>query len=179
MSPLLIVLLVVAAAVLGVLALALSRPNVFRIERSTLVEAPPEAIYPLIADFKGWNRWSPFEAMDPNLRRSYAGSAQGAGALYAWEGRKAGSGRMEIVEATLSKVLIKLDFFKPFEGHNQAEFTLVPEAAGTRVSWAMFGPQTLFPGKLMSLVFNMEHNLGPTFEKGLADMKTAAEASGK
>lgn len=110
------------------------------------------------------------------MKRSLSGATQGAGAIYSWEGNKdVGTGRMEILESKASSnVRIKLNFMKPFEAQNTAEFSLNPNAEQTEVVWAMYGPQP-FIAKLMSLVFNMEKMVGPDFEQGLAAMKVAAE----
>ena len=64
------------------------------------------------------------------MQRTFSGSASGKGAVYAWDGNKnVGAGRMEILDASSpSKIIIKLDFFKPFEGHNTAEFTMLPQS---------------------------------------------------
>src|SRR5262249_50032863 len=100
----------------------------------------------------------------------------GLGAVYAWEGKKAGSGRMEILTAEAGRrIVIKLDFIKPFAAHNTAEFTFTPDGQGTKVTWAMTGPVTLM-SKLMGLFFSTEKFLGPQFEEGLANMKREAEA---
>ena len=113
--------------------------------------------------------------MDAELKRSYGGAESGKGATYDWKGKKAGTGRMEIIEAKpSSKILIKLDFMKPFEAHNTAEFTFTPQGDGTRVDWAMFGPN-IFMAKLMSTVINTDKIVGKDFEKGLAALKAAAE----
>jgi hypothetical protein len=83
---------------------------------------------------------------------------------------------MEILESSRpSRLLIKLDFLKPFEAHNQAEFVFAAEGASTRVTWAMTGPQA-FPMKLMGLFMNMDRLVGSDFEKGLASIKQIAEA---
>lgn len=154
----------------------------FRIERSTLIHAPAKAIFPFINDFHRWIAWSPYEVMDPGMTRTFEGQPQGVGAVYGWAGnKKVGTGRMEILQsAEPSKVIIKLDFFTPFEGHNTAEFTLQPEGDGTRVTWAMFGPD-MCPNPLMKffmgLFFNMEKVVGGQFEDGLAKLKVAAEAA--
>ena len=176
MSLTLIIVLVIGVAVVGLLGFVASRPNSFRLERSTVINAPAATVHPLISDFHRWTAWSPFEKMDAEgaLKRSYSGADSGLGAKYGWEGPKTGVGAMEVVEENPGKVLIKLDFYKPFEAHNHAEFTLTPEAGGTRVTWAMYGPQP-FIAKLMSLVFNNEKMMGPVFEDGLASMKAAAE----
>ena len=140
------------------------------------IKAAPEKIFPLINDFHRWSAWSPWEKMDPNLKRTHSGAASGKGAVYEWEGnKKVGQGRMEIVESTPpSRVQIKLDFFKPFEAHNTAEFTLAGEGGATNVTWAMHGSMP-YMMKVMSVFMNMDKMVGKDFEAGLASMKGLAE----
>lgn len=173
------VLGVVAALVVLVLVRAAMKPDVFRLTRRIHIEAPPEKVYALIEDFHEWLRWSPFEKMDAEgqLKRSYSGAARGRGAVYEWQGKKTGQGRMEIVEARPGAVVkIKLDFIKPFPANNVAEFTLARDGDGTEVAWSMYGPQR-FLFKVMDTVVGTERMMGPVFAQGLADMKTAAEAA--
>ncbi len=173
-----LILILIALIVLIAIALILAstKPDTFRIERSINIKALPEKIFPLIADFHNMQTWSAWENIDPAMKRSFTGAASGKGAKYAWDGNKEiGQGSMEILEATpLSKVLIKLDFYKPFEAHNMAEFTLTPHGETTTVNHAMFGPSP-FISKLMCLFINMEKMVGPKFEEGLANMKAIAE----
>lgn len=166
----------VVVAIAAVLALAATRPDTFRVERSTTIKAPPEKVYALIDDFHQWQQWSPWERLDPAMKRQHGGAAKGKGALYGWEGNKeVGKGQMEITEATApSRVVIKLDFLAPFEAHNTAEFVLVPQGDATTVTWAMFGPN-LFIGKVMSLFASMDSLVGKDFERGLANLKAVAE----
>ena len=159
-----------------VLIYASTRPDRFRIERSVLVNVPPEKIFPLIHEFKQWEAWSPWEKLDSTLQRSYSGPASGVGAVYAWQGNKhVGAGRMEIIESVpASKLVIKLDFSAPFEAHNQVEFLLAKEGEATRLTQAMYGPSP-FMSKLMGLVFNMDNMVGSKYEEGLAAIKALAE----
>ncbi len=168
--------LIIAIAVFALLAFAATRPDNFRVERQTTIKAPPDRIFPLISDFHKWSEWSPWEKIDPTMTRTFTGTASGKGAVYAWAGSgKAGAGRMEILDAPpSSRVQIKLDFIKPFEGHNTAEFTLKPVGADTQVSWVMYGPAP-FISKLMGIFFNMDKMIGADFETGLSNLKTAAE----
>ena len=110
------------------------------------------------------------------MKKTYEGPASGPGASYAWSGNdEVGEGKMTITEAKPpSNVTLRLDFIKPFEGHNQATFTLQPEGDATRVTWAMFGPAP-FVSKLMDVVVGMDRMIGPDFEAGLAALKTLAE----
>jgi hypothetical protein len=170
-----VVLGVLALAVVALLAFAATRPGSFRIARSAIIKAPPERIFPLIADFHRWTAWSPYETLDTDLKRTYGGAPQGVGATYAWSGRKAGDGRMEIVQAPApSQVVIKLDFSRPMVAHNIAKFTLEPDGESTKVTWSMEGPNP-YIAKVMGLVFSMDSLVGKDFETGLANMKTAAE----
>jgi hypothetical protein len=174
----LVVIAVVFAIIIAiVLILASTKPDTFRIQRAAVMNAPAEKIFPLIADFHQWLDWSPWEGRDPALKRIYSGTERGKGAVYAWDGNKnVGAGRMEILEAaTPSKVLIKLDFIKPFEGHNTAEFTMLPQGSGTTVTWVMQGPAP-FMAKLMHVFVNMDRMIGKDFEAGLANLKKQVES---
>jgi uncharacterized protein YndB with AHSA1/START domain len=176
MSELIVVIAVLLALAIGVvLILAWRKPDTLRVQRSASIKAPPETIFPLINDFHQWRAWSPYEDRDPNLQRSYSGADNGRGAIYQWNGNKnVGSGRMEILDAPPPhKVVIKLDFLKPFEAHNTAEFTLVPQGDATNVTWLMHGPAPLL-SKLMQ-VFNMDNMIGKDFAAGLANLKRIAE----
>ena len=168
-----IAIVVLVAAILGYAA---TRPDSFRVERATTIKAPPEKIYAFIEDFHRWDAWSPWEKLDPAMKRSFSGAAAGKGAAYAWQGdNKVGEGRMEIAESTpSSKVVIKLDFIKPFEGHDITEFTLEPKGDDTNVSWVMSGPVPYF-AKVMGIFASMDSMIGKDFEKGLANLKAAAE----
>ncbi|MGX5735482.1 SRPBCC family protein [Bosea thiooxidans] len=167
-------LVVVGVAV--VLILAARKPDSFQVTRSATINAPPERIYPLIADFRAWDAWSPWEKKDPAMQRSFGGAEAGTGATYAWSGDKnVGEGSMRIVEAAApSRVALKLDFLKPFETHNDVVFALTPKGGTTTVTWIMTGP-TPFIGKILHVFMDMDRMIGGDFESGLAAMKAAAE----
>lgn len=166
----------VALAVVVVLLIASRQPDVFRVERSAVIAAPAERIYPLINDLRAMNSWSPFIKKDPNIQGTYRGPAAGPSAAYDFKGnREVGSGTVQIVGGTApSSVRAKLDMTAPMEAHNDIVFSLVPESGGTRVTWAMEGPCP-FLGKVMGVIFNMDRMVGGAFEEGLADLKSKVE----
>lgn len=167
-----LIVIVVVAAIL----LFATRPDTFRVERSITIDAAPEKIFMLVNDFRAWRQWSPWENIDPNLKRSYSGAASGEGAAYAWEGNnKIGSGRMEILNATSpAQIIIQLDFIKPFAARNTAEFNFKQNGATTEVVWAMHGSNS-YMHKLMGLFFSMDKMVGASFETGLMNLKAIAE----
>ncbi len=171
-----VIAVLLALAIAAVLILAARKPDTFQVRRAASIHAPPEKIFPLISDFHQWRAWSPYEDRDPDLQRSFSGAASGKGAIYEWNGnRQVGSGRMEILDAPQPvKVVIKLDFLKPFEAHNTAEFTLLPQGDTTNVTWLMHGPAP-FMAKLMHVFINMDNMVGKDFATGLANLKRIAE----
>jgi carbon monoxide dehydrogenase subunit G len=168
--------LIVVVALVALLVTAGFQPDTFHVQRATRIDAPPEKIFALINDFHRWGSWSPYEKLDPDMKRSFSGADSGTGAVYEWAGNsKVGQGRMEITEAPApSGVAIKLDFLKPMQAHNVATFTLEPQGGATNVTWAMDGP-TPYMAKVIHLFFDMDRMVGRDFETGLSNLKTIAE----
>lgn len=170
---------VIAAALIAVLALVIAtRPAHFHVERSRSIAAPPALVFPLINDFHAWASWSPWEKLDPNMKREVSGPAQGEGSLYSWSGNdQVGVGTMEIVDSEAAEqVKIRLEFKQPWEATNATTFTLVPTTQGTRVTWAMDGANN-FAAKAMSMFMNMDEMIGKDFESGLANLGAVAEGA--
>lgn len=175
LKTLAIIGVVVVVAIAGILLYAATKPDSFRVQRVVLINAPADEVFPLINDFKAWPAWSPYEKKDPAMKRSLGAVTAGKGATYAWEGDKnVGQGSMEMLESGPRKILIRLDFLKPFEAHNMAEFLLEPKVDSTSVTWAIYGPSP-YMSKVMGTFMNIDDMIGRDFEKGLADLKAAAE----
>jgi hypothetical protein len=169
---------VVALIVVGILVLAATKPDTFRIERSLTMRAAPERVISEVDDFHNWPHWSPYEKLDPSMQRTYSGAASGKGAVYTWAGTKeAGSGRMEITDVSPARqVSIHLDFTAPFAASNVATFSFEPTGDATKVTWAMTGPSP-FVSKIMQVFVSMDKLVGKDFEAGLASMKAVVEAA--
>jgi hypothetical protein len=159
------ILIIVVLIIAALLIYAATRPDSFTVSRSLGIRAPAEAIFPLINDFRRWAIWSPYEKLDPAMKRTLSGAESG----------KAGIGRMEITNSVPSSlVALKLDFEKPFKANNTVDFTLKPMGNETTVTWAMHGRYP-FIARLMGVFFNMDRLVGKDFETGLANLKRAAE----
>lgn len=168
--------LVLVAVIAVIVILAVMKPDSFTVERRASINAPPDRVFPLIDSFRRWVDWSPWEKLDPAMRKDFGGPDSGVGSSYAWEGnKKAGQGRMEITESTPpSEVRLKLDFLKPFKSSNTTVFELAPTAAGTDVRWVMYGPAN-FITKVMMVFTTMDKMVGKDFEEGLDNLKRLAE----
>ncbi|MBV8634415.1 MAG: SRPBCC family protein [Burkholderiaceae bacterium] len=167
---------IIAGLIALVLILAAMRPDTFRIERKITIKAAPEKVYALLDNFHNWQSWSPWEKLDPAMNRGFTGPDNGKGAGYSWQGnKKVGKGAMEILDSQASsKLVIKLDFFEPFEAHNTAQFDLTSSGGETTVTWAMYGPSP-YMMKIMHLFMNMDKMVGKDFEEGLNNLKANAE----
>lgn len=172
-------LLIVIVVIIGIIGLrAATKPDSFRVERSITIAASPEKIFPMIADFHNFGRWSPWEKLDPAMERSITGPVSGPGAVYEWRGNaKAGAGRMQIMQATPStRVLTKITFLEPIASENMAEYTLAATGDSTKVTWAMYGPSP-FISKVMQVFLTMDDMIGGDFSEGLASLKRESEKS--
>jgi uncharacterized protein YndB with AHSA1/START domain len=177
-SVLMRVLLALAVIIVGLVIVIAMQPADFRIERSTMIAAPPEVVFAQVNDFHAWQDWSPWAKLDPAAKNTYEGPAAGNDAVFMWSGNnEVGEGKMTIVESKPNELVrIKLEFIRPFAATNTAEFNFKPEAEGTAVTWSMYGPNN-FMSKAIHLVMDMDKMVGSDFEKGLADMKSKAEAT--
>lgn len=175
LKTLAIIGVVIVVAIAGILLYAATKPDSFRVQRAVLINAPPDKVFPLINDIKAWTAWSPYEKKDPAMKRTYGAVTAGKGATYAWDGDKnVGQGSIEMIESGPRKIVIKLDFLKPFEAHNMGEFLLEPKGDSTSVTWATYGPSP-YMSKVIGTFINIDDMIGRDFEKGLADLKAAAE----
>ena len=151
----------------------------YTVVRTTTIDAPAERVRELVHDFREWTQWSPWEDLDPDLRRTYSGPDTGVGAHYTWQGnRRAGKGSMTITGDSPDQVDVHLHFDKPFPADNRIELVLTPTMErSTVVEWRMHG-ELGGVMRVFSLVRSMDAMIGPDFEKGLSSLKRVAEASG-
>ena len=169
------IIAVLAVIIIAALAYAATKPDTFSVQRSAVIAAPAEKIFPLITDLRAFNTWNPFARADLAAKLEYQGAASGKGASYTWQGDQSGAGRMEVIDIVAnSKVTMKLDFTKPFEAHNSVDFTIKPQAGGSLVTWNMYGPMP-YVSKVMTIFFNMDKTVGGEFENGLRNLKAKVE----
>ena len=174
-------ILIALGVVVGVLLLVIaSRPSTFRVERSRLIPAPANAVFTQVNDLHAWAGWSPWEKLDPAMKKTFSGAPTGAGSVYTWEGNdKVGEGRMTLEKSDRpSAIYITLEFVKPFAATNRSEFAFTPEGADTRVVWSMSGKNN-FMAKAAGMFMNMDQMVGGDFEKGLAALSTTAQAQAR
>ena len=175
---LLSIVAVLSISAIAIVAIAATKPDHFSFERKAIVKAPPERVYPLISNFHEWQRWSPWEKLDPKMKRDYSGPDAGVGAVYAWDGNgDAGQGKMTITQAAApNQVKLNLDFIKPFEACNQVTFDIAPlNEKETQITWKMEGESQLFPCKVVSVFCSMNDMCGKDFDAGLASIKAISE----
>ncbi len=174
------ILIAFIAFIVVFFGVASTQPDDFTLSRSTVVAASPADVFAHVNDFHLWEAWSPWAKMDPSMKTTYEGPSSGDGSSYSWVGNsKVGEGKMTIIKSQPTDlILINLEFLKPMKATNLTEFSFKPEGQGTLVTWTMSGKNNLF-AKAIHLVVSMDKMVGPDFEKGLAQLKAATEASKK
>jgi hypothetical protein len=180
-DPMKKVLIVLVLLVGGFLVWVSMKPDTYKVERSTKIDAPPAVVFDQLEDLKAWSVWSPWDKRDPQMKKTFQGPARGVGAAYAWEGNKeVGKGKMTITESQPpTQVKYKLEFIEPFAAVAASSFNVAPEGgAGSKVTWTMDGNAT-FITKVMSVFKPMDEAIGPDFDKGLASLKTVSETEAK
>lgn len=173
MSPILLALIFVAILLVVIVA---GQPDVFTMTRRAKFAVSPEKIFPHVNDLHLWEAWSPWAKLDPNATSTFEGPAAGTGATMKWAGNcKIGVGQMTIIDCQPSSVIrFRLDFEKPMQATNTAEFTFLPEDGGTVVTWSMSGKNSPM-GKVMGLFMNCEKLVAKQFDQGLANLKAVVE----
>jgi carbon monoxide dehydrogenase subunit G len=173
LKKIVIALIVIIAAFLVIVAI---EPSEFRVERTTTIAAPADAVFAQVNDLHKWDAWSPWAKLDPNAKIVFEGPEAGQGAAMSWAGNdKVGEGKMTVVESKPNDaVRLKVDFVKLFEGTSNSDFTFKPEGDGTAVTWTMSAHHN-FIEKAFCLVMNGKKMIGDDLEKGLAQMKALAE----
>ena len=172
------ILIVLAAIVVVFVGVVAMQPSDFRIVRTATISAPAPAVFAQVNDFHNWEAWSPWAKLDPAAKNSFEGPSAGIGAIFRWAGNKeVGEGNMTITESRPNDLIrIKLEFLKPFQATNIAEFTFKPDGDQTAVTWGMAGKNN-FISKAICLFMNMDKMVGGKFEEGLAAMKSIVEAA--
>jgi len=172
------IILGLVALIAIVLIVAAFQSDDLNVSRSATMAAPPEAVFKVVNDFRQWDAWSPWSKLDPNMKKSLEGPAEGVGAVYRWSGNnEVGEGKTTLVESKpFEKVGMKLEFVRPFAGASDVQFTFVPEGTGTRTTWAMQSKKP-YIGKVFGLFMNCEKMCGDQFSQGLDNLKKIVETT--
>ncbi len=170
------ILIGLCALVAGIIAAALLKSPEFRVERSLVIDAPAERLFPWFDNHRKFNEWNPWAKMDPEAKNTYTGPESGTGAVASWDGSKVGKGSATIIESKPNERIVeRMDWLEPMAGVSTVEFTFRQEGEGrTEVTWAMYGRNEGLMAKVASLFMDCESMCGPEFEKGLADVAKLA-----
>jgi uncharacterized protein YndB with AHSA1/START domain len=149
-------------------------PSRYSVSRSTVIDAPADRVYALIAAPSEWPKWTVWNERDPAMKITYSGPPSGQGAGWAWESKSEGTGSMQFTAAEPSRRVEYVLTFPEFDMRSRGALTLLPEGKATRVTWTNAGE--VGPNPLMHyMAALMDRMAGPDFEKGLANLKARAE----
>lgn len=167
-----IVILVVVLVVAGFML-----PKHYKVERSIVIDAPPEDIYDNVVDLKAWSQWGVWFKRDPEMKISFAGPDRAIGMRTTWLSETEGDGEMEITQLQHNRKVVYSLYFPDFDMGSTGEFLLEPVPEGTRVTWSDQGEVGMNPMDRY-FVLMMDRFIGPDFEMGLQNLKTVVENRG-
>lgn len=170
--------ILIIAIALGVLILVLGLvgTRTYRVERTTEIEASPAVVYGYVSYVGKMKEWSPWQELDKDLVQTIEGTDGTVGAIWKWEGDTVGRGSQEITDLTENEYVgSKLTFFVPMIGqaNSTSTYDLDPTGTGTRITWGIQG-ENGFLARAMSVFMNLDAQLGPDLERGLANLSTLA-----
>jgi uncharacterized protein YndB with AHSA1/START domain len=146
----------------------------FKAMRSTMVNAPADKVYALIADPREWKRWSVWNQRDPAMAIAYSGPPSGTGAAWEWKSTTEGDGKMSFTAAEPGRRLAYDLYFPDFGTTSSGALELAADGRGTKVTWIMNGNMGNNPLFRWFALFG-DRMVGPDFEAGLANLKALAE----
>jgi len=154
-------------------------PKYFSVNRTTTINAPAETVYNYVSSLEAMDAWSPWAKMDPNMKNNFEGASGTVGSVNRWDSENGdvGAGSQTITKLVPNQAIhTRLDFIRPYEGTNTASVKLKPnrENTETKVTWNLRGDFT-FVESIFMMFMDMDAQIGPQYEKGLASLKTQVE----
>lgn len=166
-----ILLALIAVVVIAIFVV----PEKYNFEKSIVINAPAEKIYPHISSTKSFNQWNPWLKFDPAMKIDYSGTQGQIGDRYCWDSKKdeAGAGCQEILELIPNKKQkTKMEFKRPFEDTSYSEVILTPQGNQTKVTWTL-DSELERPMNLMR--FFMDGQMDKSYGEGLTKLKQISE----
>lgn len=166
---------IAVVVVIGGLAVV-ARDENYRIDRSVRVQASPEKIFAVLRDFRQFEHWSPWEKLDPRMKKTFEGETGSVGSFFHWSGnKKVGEGTMTVVEVKENEgVDLRLEFYRPFASRATARWSTAPTGDGSQsVTWTMKGKHPNLIAKAAAPF--VKSMLTKTFDEGLAKLKAYCE----
>jgi ribosome-associated toxin RatA of RatAB toxin-antitoxin module len=164
----------VALVVLGVFIVPLFLPKTYRVEKSILVKASPEACFDKVADLNQYRDWNPWSRQEPEASKKVEGTPKTVGHKYSWEGKKIGKGSLTVKKLDPpASAEIELEFIKPFQSLAMDRWTFAPEGGQTRITWINEGSLSYPVARLMGPFIGK--NLSQQFETGLESIRQLCE----
>ena len=169
------VFIVIAGVIVLATVLGFMLPADYRVERSIVIDAPPQDIYPAVVNLKQWPQWGVWFKRDPKMEIVYGGPDRAIGMKTEWLSETQGNGQMEITALEHNRKVTYSLYFPEFDMGSVGEFQLIETEQGTRVVWSDSGEVGMNPmDRYFALM--MDSFIGPDFEAGLENLKVIVES---
>lgn len=145
----------------------------FTVVTHSQIEAPPERVFEVVADFGTWTTWSPWLCSEPDAKVTVSDNPNSIGSVYEWDGNVIGAGEIEHKELVPGRRIVEeLRFTRPWTSQSDVSFDFEPQDGGTKITWTMNGSLPWFMFWMKKMMVNM---IGMDYERGLKMLKEHIE----
>lgn len=176
MKSLKVIMISVVGLIVLLVGFGFTLPDTAHVERSIVIKAKPDAVFPLLNNLHGFMRWSPWAKLDPSMTLTYSGPIEGVGARLNWSGNAAvGTGSQEIIESIPNERVKSNLQFGGYQHASTGTFTLTPQGEATKVTWAY---DTSMGYDIVSRYFGLMLDawIGNEYDRGLAALGKLLES---
>jgi hypothetical protein len=146
-------------------------------EKSIVINAPIDTVWENVNSLSDMDKWSPWNALDPNMKKEMTGVDGTIGAMQSWESEvdEVGKGSQTISKIEAPYLMeTKLKFYDPYESDAFGYIKLVEEGVGTKVTWG-FKSEMPYPFNVTKIFMNMEEMMDKEWNTGLNNLKNISE----
>lgn len=172
-----LIIILVLLAIIAVALMAFS-PKKMTLSEEITVKAPANMAFNMVNDFKKWDSWSPWMAMDPNAVHTFTDKSAGVGAQWSWDGNQdVGKGSQTIVESISGEKIKTSLKIGGWDGESFSNWYFKEKDGKTTIIWDFDGAETPFVFRPFNLF--MKSGLKNTYREGLESIKSQVEDRAK
>jgi hypothetical protein len=172
------IILAFLAIIAIVLIAGFFMPKDYAVKREITINQPKDSVFKFVKFLKNQDKYSVWNTMDPNMKKTSSGVDGTVGFIAGWESKNEnlGVGEQEIKKITEGeRIDMELRFKVTFEATDKAFMTTeAVSASATKVTWGFDGAMP-YPMNIMMPFMNMEKMLGDDLQKGLSKLKVVLE----
>jgi Polyketide cyclase / dehydrase and lipid transport len=169
-------LFVVTGLALVLTLIGLVIPSSVKISRGIIVDADSLKVYAELSNVKDWGKWMPWVTADEGALVQTSPVTNERGAYFTWKGLNLkSSGTITLLSLSPNLIATKYELKNMNDSEGGFRIRSLPNnLSQTEVQWFMEYKLKWYPWERFYGIF-MDHIIGPSFDKGLQELKNYLE----